>query len=60
MNKISKAAQLLGRKANGVPKKYTPEELIKRTDRLTAARVKRWGRQDEDKDIRTKGRKRSN
>lgn len=33
------AAVALGRRARGVPKNYTPEELAKRTDRLKGARA---------------------
>lgn len=35
-------AKSLVRKARGIPKTYTPEELAKRTERLNAFRHKRW------------------
>ena len=38
----NKAAQQTGRKAKGVPKNYTPEELATRKERLRLARAKRW------------------
>lgn len=47
MNKISKAAQLLGSR----PKNFSEEEIVKRTARLIEARKKRWLKKDEDKGI---------
>lgn len=37
----SKAASALGRRAAGVPKKFTPEELARRTERIQAVNAKR-------------------
>ncbi len=37
----SKAAAALGRKGAGVPKKFTPEELAKRTARIQEVNAKR-------------------
>ena len=34
---MNRAAQTLGRRAKGVPKKYSKEELAKRTERILAA-----------------------
>lgn len=39
---MNKAAQALGRRAKGVPKNYSAAELEARTERLKAARAKRW------------------
>jgi hypothetical protein len=39
---MNKAAQALGRRAKGVPKSYSPEELERRKQRLAEARSKRW------------------
>lgn len=39
---MNRAAQALGRRAKGVPKSYSPEELQARTERLAEARLKRW------------------
>lgn len=39
---MNKAAQALGRRARGVPKKFTAAELARRKKRLAEARKKRW------------------
>ena len=39
---MNKEAQKLGRMANGVPKKYSAEQIKIRTERLILARSKRW------------------
>jgi hypothetical protein len=39
---MNRAAQALGRLAKGVPKLYSPDEIEARTQRLIAARAKRW------------------
>lgn len=41
---MNRAAQSLGRRAKGVPKNYSPEEIAVRTQRLADARHKRWMR----------------
>jgi hypothetical protein len=38
---MNRAAQALGRRAKGVPKKFSAEELAKRTARIVEAR-KQW------------------
>lgn len=38
---VSKAAIALGRRAAGVPKAFTPEEIEKRTARIQAVNAKR-------------------
>jgi DNA-binding Xre family transcriptional regulator len=35
---MNRAAQALGRRAKGVPKKFSKEELAKRTERILTAR----------------------
>jgi hypothetical protein len=35
---MNRAAQTLGRRAKGVPKRFSVEELAKRTERIKAAR----------------------
>jgi hypothetical protein len=35
---MNRAAQSLGRRAKGVPKRFSAEELAKRTERIKAAR----------------------
>jgi hypothetical protein len=39
---MNRAAQALGRRAKGVPKNYSPEEIERRKNLLAAARSKRW------------------
>lgn len=39
---MNKAAQALGRRAKGVPKKISAEERAARRQRMAAARAKRW------------------
>lgn len=40
-DETSKAAAALGRRAAGVPKKFSPEELARRTERIQAVNAKR-------------------
>ena len=42
---VNKAAQSLVRLARGVPKKYSPEEIARRTARLKKAQKKRAAQQ---------------
>jgi hypothetical protein len=39
---MNRAASQLGKMAAGKPKRFSPEEIAKRTKRLAAARKKRW------------------
>jgi hypothetical protein len=39
---MNRSAQALGRRAKGVPKKYSAEQIELRTARLVAARAARW------------------
>jgi len=39
---VNRAAQSLGRLAAGVPKKYSAEEIARRTQLLKKARANRW------------------
>lgn len=39
---MNRAAQALGRRARGVPKKYSEQQIDERTKRLAEARAKRW------------------
>lgn len=43
---MNRQAQRNGRKAAGVPKSFTPQEIAARTARLKAARAKRWPERD--------------
>jgi hypothetical protein len=51
---MNKHAQAIGRKARGVPKTYTPEELQKRTARLATALANRWPKKASDKVMKIK------
>jgi hypothetical protein len=39
---MNRAAQALGRRAKGVPKNYSADELERRKQLLATARAKRW------------------
>lgn len=39
---MNRAAQALGRRAKGIPKNYSTDELAIRKQRLAEARAKRW------------------
>jgi hypothetical protein len=39
---MNRAAQILGRRAKGVPKHFSSKELERRKRRLALARAKRW------------------
>ena len=45
---MNKAAQALGRLARGVPKRYSPEELERRRQRMVALNEARKKRKEQD------------
>jgi hypothetical protein len=47
MNEIQKAAQLLGRRAKGKHKRFSEEEIAKRTKRILEAGKKRWQKNED-------------